>query len=279
MLVQRCTHSPTHLLSYSPNSMPATIRVESGISAGTSFWIERPVLRIGSDPQCEICVPTAELPPHALTLEFRDGNYRVYNRGSAPISIGASIVQPGTSWNWPPGQTVHLPGDLRLVLQADGDPRPAPRPDSFRDDGNLVDPQAETPSVRTAGSAGDAAGTKSSKKTLIQLAIIGICALAAAAMLLMDRDGTTSATAERPSFESIVETTLAQNQGTSARVLLPRLQYAQAALVRGNNQFARERFLKLRDQLVQQKVSHSEPVAADLARMLRYVEFQLGQLQ
>ena len=49
--------------------MPAGIRVDSGISVGTTHWIERAVLRIGSDPQCDICLPSTELDAHALTLE------------------------------------------------------------------------------------------------------------------------------------------------------------------------------------------------------------------
>jgi len=80
--------------------MPASVRVESGISAGTKYWIDRAVLRVGSDPQCDICLPSAELAPHALTLEFRDGNYRAYNRSSSPVSVGGSLVQPGASAVW-----------------------------------------------------------------------------------------------------------------------------------------------------------------------------------
>ena len=53
--------------------MSAGIRVDSGVSAGTKYWIDRAVLRIGSDPQCDICLPSTELEPHAVTLEFRDG--------------------------------------------------------------------------------------------------------------------------------------------------------------------------------------------------------------
>jgi hypothetical protein len=164
------------------------------------------------------------------------------------------------------------------VLQIDGDPRPAPRPDLHRDDGFDDDHTLTTPSaIRTNKQGG--AGSKSSKKTLIQLTVIGICVLGTAAMLLIEPDESTSATAERPSFESIVETTLAKSPETATRTLLPRLQFAQAALVRGNEQLARERFLKLRDQLLRQMGSHSKQDADDVARMLRYVESQLGQLQ
>ena len=96
--------------------MSAKIRIESGISAGTNYWVDRPVLRIGSDPQCEICLPSAELSPHALTLEFRGGTYRAYNRGTSAVTIGNATVQPGGVGAWAEDETAHLPGDLRLVL-------------------------------------------------------------------------------------------------------------------------------------------------------------------
>src|SRR5262245_4069268 len=99
--------------------MSAIIHVQSGIAAGTNYWIDRPVLRIGSDPQCEICVPSAELAAHALTLEYRTGTYRVYNRGAEPISVGATSVARGSATEWRDGQTAILAGDLHLQLEFD----------------------------------------------------------------------------------------------------------------------------------------------------------------
>src|ERR1700755_1119101 len=101
--------------------MSASVRVESGIAAGTNYWVDRPVLRVGSDPQCEICLPSADLSPHALTLEFRGGVYRAYNRGGDPFAVGSTMLQPGGVANWDEGTAVTLPGDLRLVLAFDGD--------------------------------------------------------------------------------------------------------------------------------------------------------------
>ncbi len=256
--------------------MPATVRVESGISAGTNFWIDRPVLRIGSDPQCEICLPSAELAPHALTLEFRDGNYRAYNRCAAAINIGRMSVQPGTNAIWNGDQTVQLPGDLRLVLEIDGDPRPSARPETRRDDGfAAVDAEPE----RIDPTAAAESTTKKSSSSTVQLAVIGLCILGMAAMLTM-RGGEEAATAaNRPTFESIVQTTLAAKEEDVTRALLPRLQYAQAAPVRGNGQLARRQFLRLRDQLIRQHESLPSDERAGVQRMLQYVEYQLGRTQ
>jgi hypothetical protein len=269
------TYSPTHLLTYT--TMPAKICVESGISAGTRFWIDRPVLRIGSDPQCEICLPSADLAPHALTLEFRDGTYRAYNRCSAPVNIGRAAVQPGTNAAWNSDQTVRLPGDLRLVLEIDGDPRPSPRPEArSEDDGFAADDAA--PKLLEPMAAADATKKKSSG-TMVQLAVIGLCVLGMAAMLTMRGGADTASAANRPSFASIVRATLAEEDDDVTRALLPRLQYAQAALVRGNGQLARRQFLRLRDQLVRQREALPDAEREGVERMLQYVEYQLSRRQ
>jgi len=257
--------------------MPASIRVQSGISAGTNYWIDRPVLRIGSDPQCEICLPTAELAPHALTLEFREGNYRAYNRGTSPVTVGSAVIQPGAIGIWREDQTVHLPGDLRLLLEVDGDPRPSPRPESRLDDAFST----ENGDALAGAAAPDAVATaKKSSSSLVQLGIIGFCVLGMAALLTMRGGGADTATPDRPTFEAIVEQTLAKPDEASRR-LLQRLQYAQAALVRGDQHrdLARERFQKLRGQLVRHKESLTAEDRGDTERMLDYVEFRLSELQ
>jgi hypothetical protein len=259
--------------------MSASIRVETGISAGTTYWIDRPVLRIGSDPSCEICLPTADVAPHALTLEFRDGNYRAYNRSSEPIRVGTAVVQQGATGIWGGDQAVQLPGDLRLVLQVDGDPRPSPRADSRLDDGFALQDGV----LLAAGGPGDAgeATTKKSSSTMVQLGIIGACILGMAVFLSMrgGGGGTAQSNETLVSFDQIVATSLQADKNDAARALLPRLQFAQAALVRGHQELARQRFLKLRDQLIRQDESFSDKQRASLQPMKRYVEYRLGQLK
>ena len=143
--------------------MSASIRIESGIAAGTNYWIDRPVLRIGSDPQCDICLPTAELAPHALTLEFRGGNYRVYNRGTSPVTVGRSTLQAGANGLWNDGDSIVLPGNLQLRLAVDGDPRPSPRPESRMDDDFAMMTQA-SPAGAAAAAVDEAAAKKKSSK-------------------------------------------------------------------------------------------------------------------
>ena len=255
--------------------MPASVRVQTGISAGTNYWIDRPVLRIGSDPQCEICLPTAELAPHALTLEYREGSYRAYNRSSVPVTVGTSVVSPGANGIWHEDQTVQLPGDLRLLLEIDGDPRPSPRPETHIDD---VYAAENGDAVAGAATSANAAAAKKSSGTLVQLGIIAFCVLGMAALLTMGGGEADTATQERPTFDAIVENGLANPEDPSS-ALLPRLQFAETAIVRNHRELARERFLKLRDQLVRQKESLPADSRDGIERMLSYVEFRLSQLQ
>jgi hypothetical protein len=256
--------------------MPASIRVDSGISAGARFWIDRPVLRIGSDPQCDVCLPSAELAPHALTIEFRDGSYRVYNRSASVVHVGAAIVESGTNAVWHDGETIQLPGDLRVTMEVAGDPRPAPRTDSSQEDSIEENTLPLALDAATSDAAGKAPA-KSSSKSLVQLAIIGVCVLALVGLLTMKNAGGEKATAaDRPTFDELVEASLTKDP--SYQAIIRRLQYAQAAVVRGNNRLARERFSRLRDQLV----SHLDPLEAEakaeVERVLSYVEYRLSQL-
>lgn len=255
--------------------MSASIRIESGIAAGTSYWIDRPVLRIGSDPQCEICVPSAELAPHALTLEFRSGTYRAYNRGSSPVNIGRSIVQPGTAGAWNDGDMLVLPGDLRLVLAVDGDSRPSPRPEARTDDG------IDEPEIATAGSsaATPEAAKQASSKSMIQMLVILVCVVGTGGLLLLNQTGGFDAAppVNRASFEEIVRGSLKKD--AAIRQLVERLQYAQSFVVRGNDEYAKLCFSDLRDQLIR-RIDTMPPEDRKDAEVIRdYVESQLGGLQ
>jgi hypothetical protein len=251
--------------------MSASVRIETGIAAGTTYWIDRAVLRVGSDPQCEICLPTADLPPHVLTIEFRGGAYRAYNRGSSPISVGRTMVQPGTAAAWDDGNAVTLPGDQRLVLAFDGDPRPTPRPDAIVDDGF-----DDEPATDSAAAGSPEAAAKGKSKSMVQMLIILVCVGATGGFLMFGSGESEAPAANRPSFQSIVESSLKKDD--AVRALVQKLQYAQSFVVRGNSGRAKEQFAELRDQLVRQKNSFPAANAADVQAVQDYVERQLGRL-
>ena len=254
--------------------MSASVRIESGIAAGTSYWIDRPVLRVGSDPQCEISVPSADLPAHALTLEFRSGAYKAYNRTSTPIFLGSTSVQPGAAGAWSDGDVLTLPGDVRLLLAFDGDPRTSPRPDSRMDDG--FDDDRPTAAGETPKAATPEEAQKAKSKSLMQMIIIGVC-LAGGGLLLMSSGDTEATTEDRPTFTQIVETSLKKD--ANIRTLVQKLQYAESFIVRGNDEVARTQFSELRDQLTRQMDALSADDQKDAKAIQDYVETRLSQLQ
>jgi len=259
--------------------MSANIRIESGIAAGTNYWIDRPVLRVGSDPQCEICLPTADLAPHALTLEFRGGSYRAYNRGSSPINLDAATLQPGASGVWEDGDMLVLPGDQRLVLAIDGDPRPCPRPEARMDDGFDDAPTMSSGDQAAAAAISPEAAKKAKSKSLLQMAIIGLCVVGTGGLLLMSRMGgsTNAPVPNRPSFNAIVVSSLKKDE--TIRTYVQKLQFAQSFMVRGRFEYAKLCFTDLRDQLIRQMDSLPSTDQKDAQVILDYVEIQLAQLQ
>jgi hypothetical protein len=258
--------------------MPALLRIESGISAGTSYWIDRAVLRLGSDPTCEVCLPTSELAPHAVTLEFRDGGYRLYNRSPVAVSLDGVNVPAGRATAWPAQSSLDLPGAIRLVLDVDGDPRPCPAP-TDRASANAGDFDLHGMSRQSESHAPAKRGPPSAKarsKILAQLGIIVACMAGCA--LLLALDGKTDEPAARQiAFEEIVASV--PYNDAAARPLIQRLQFAQTALVRGRGDEARSRFAELRDGLVRLRDAKTLGDNNPAALVLDYVEMQLGQLQ
>jgi hypothetical protein len=92
----------------------------------------------------------------------------------------------------------------------------------------------------------------------------------------MKKGGGEVAATDRPTFNEIVQASLTKEE--PYRDIVRRLQFAQAAFVRGNTTLARERFLKLRDQLVNHVDSLDAKAQADEKTVLSYVEYRLGQL-
>ena len=235
------------------------------------------MLRIGSDPQCDICLPSAELAPHALTLEFRDGNYRAYNRSASPVNVGATVVQPGANAVWHADETIQLPGDLRLALEVDGDPRPTPRPDSHFDDG-FARRRRIAADGRGGGRRADEAAAKKSKSSLIQMAIIGVCVLALAGLLDDEKRRRRRDGRRRPADVQRARPGVAHQGRAPPGDRPPPAIRPGRPRPRQRPQLAHERFVKLRDQLVNHVDSLAGEEKTDAERVLSYVEYRLGQL-
>ncbi len=236
--------------------MPAKLIIQSGIAAGASHWIQRPVIRIGSDPAADVCLPTASVPPHALTLEFRNGVYRVFNRCRTEISIGTHRVSPGQAADWQDTDVLKLNDEVELALELDEDPRPRPVrtvPDVVQEAEN----RSEQEPVALAPPPAEAPANRSSSQTIVQLAVIAVCLFGCVALLVREQNKRHRTKRNPPRFGTVVRDALASK--TTSPQLVRRLQHAESAFIRGDQKAARQRFGRLRDDLA----PHQQQYARD----------------
>lgn len=264
--------------------MAARIIVVSGVSTGRSHWIDRFVMRVGSHPDTDVCLPIADLANHALTLDFRDGTYRVYNRSDQPITVNGQEVNAGGSTVWNDGEELQLPGETRLLLETTGDGAPSPPPaDTPYTPTEIAEELAETDEDPSQPLQENSALSGWSPKDLMQLGLIVVCFLGIGGILAFKvfAPEFTEAQAEVPKFATIVSDGLSEIEDTDngeLQSMLSRMQQAEAARVRGDTDLARQHFSRLRDTLVRrQQEDQSFPTNAEEA-MYRYVTDQLQQL-
>ena len=108
--------------------MPAKIAVVDGPGKGKVHWVESSVVRIGSHPQSDLLIPDPDLPHHAATIEFRNGEYHAHNRCDTEVMVEGIAVCPNEYGIWENAGELVLPAGVRLVLEIDGDGAPCPRP-------------------------------------------------------------------------------------------------------------------------------------------------------
>jgi hypothetical protein len=251
--------------------MPASIAVTSGISKGTTFWIERPVLRIGSDG-CDLCLPSAELAAHAITLEYRGGVYHAHNKTSATFQLNRQPLAGKQSGIWQFGQELILAPDVVLVLTASGNPAPSPRPTT---DALYFPEDAESKPAPVETSNEDAEPAAQPPKRIMELTVIVLCVIGGALLMLRGQlKKPASSDQPKVSFQKLV-TELQPNYPH----LVHRLQYTRAASLRGQDEEAIEGYEALADDLTEHTETAKKPVDPQLSEALRYVIEQLDRLQ
>lgn len=256
--------------------MNARIVVQSGISAGAAHWIEKNVVRIGSDTASDMVIPSTALEAHALTVECRQSGYQAYNRGQQPIFVGGQLVQPGAHAKWSDTDLLELADGVTLALELDIEPtQPASRASAT----GSVDHRSATqhvPSELTKATSANATSATPSKYAL-QLGVIGVCVLGCVLLLVRDQlRGEEASAARAPKFDTVIRSLL-DSESSFADNLVERLQVAEAAFVRDQREMARQHYRRLRDSVT---LADTTDESSMLARQLteRLTEHRLRQL-
>lgn len=243
------------------------ITIQSGISAGSTYRIERRVARIGSDPQSDVCLPTTDIPSHALTLEFRDESCLVYNRCRSQVVIGAQIVAPEQSAVWPETDILQLDGGIELLLDFDDEPVTPSMIDYDVDEAVEADDSDR-------GESGDlpvATAAKNSSKTVVQLAVTALCIVGCVLLLLRDQNRS------KPTVQISLQEVVDANVGDSTQnhQLVQRVQFAESQRVRGRAKAATKEFQFIRDDLVGSQAESGGEAAEFQSKVLMFVQSRL----
>jgi len=186
--------------------MPAKLTVTSGPLRGEEYWIEQHVLRIGSDPECEVLLSIAGLPPLVAILEFSAGGYVVHNRWERNLVLGRTPLPPRQSLSWAPGTMLWISDLLGLTLVIEGSPVPTRRPAAVPD----IPPEIVAEGGATAGDAQRDTTSKSSSQfqdSWWKIAVIVLCALALPWLYLGDSMLSANGAKQNPrfAFEDVVD--------------------------------------------------------------------------
>lgn len=287
--------------------MTARICIHSGIASGTTFWIERPVVRIGSEPSSDLCIPSSEVSPHALTVEYREGQYRIHNRSQSDLYVGGRVIEPHASRQWRESDLLELAGGVQLALELDDDGAPAPKSlhtlyDSEPNDAQQVADAAATELsqsqhkvTRDASQGEHAALTQQKAKRGILGPILVTCLCVTGCVLLLLREHNKShsdGTAGKLDFASVIHLAQAPSSDVTDAVL-HHLQWAEAAVLRGDRETARRRYRNARGILLADSPKFAtvglptSPTAAVTdapskqthRRIAEFVELRLEQLE
>ncbi|MFK7769468.1 MAG: hypothetical protein AB8B55_19800 [Mariniblastus sp.] len=249
--------------------MFARITIQSGVAAGTSHFIKRRVARVGSDPKSEVCIPSADIPAHALTLEFKEDSCFVYNRCRESIYIGVQVVEPEQVTEWRETDLLQLAQDIELLLDFEDLETDAGFADYANDE---ISEPSDTRSESIEAASSNQRQSANRMKTTIQLGVIILCLMGCAFLLIRDQNRK-SGPELGPRFTEIISTSIAEQD--VAPELIQRLQYAEAQRVRGREKIANERYQSIRDDLITATKEKNGTSEKRNEQILRFVQSRL----
>ncbi len=263
--------------------MTAKIEFTGRIRSGSICWIDKPVMRIGSDPESDVCIPSADVAQHAVTIEYRQGAYTAYNRQSDPIKVTGIEVSAGSSAVWKAGTELQIGENVALRLVQEGDGAPSAESDEGwdRESDEYYDDIAEDEwaSNDVVGKTKADAAESGSKETLIQLAVIAMCfvgIIVIAATQFIDFGG--APVVNTINVESLLNDLAKASAETGSRDfqrIEQQLKLAEFAWHRGDEQKSRIAYMKLRNLLQERKEVLGNQISKVELEILRYVHAKL----
>lgn len=254
--------------------MPARITIQSGIAAGTSHQINHRVARVGSDPQSDVCLPTSDIPGHALTLEFRGESCLVYNRCRNRVYVGAQVVEPDQSAHWPETDILQMGQDIELLL--DYEDASAPQVFDDYEDELQEDSSADASNGGLETHLDHAAAAKkefNTAKMVVQLCVTALCLVGCVLLLLRDQNRK-SVSVAGPRFTEVVSASL--DNPTVSRKMIQRIQHAEAQRIRGRSKDSRKAFQFIRDDLIAESQTSNSDSENPNSQLLRFVQGRLA---
>jgi hypothetical protein len=277
--------------------MPAKLVISAGSSApAAEVWVERSFLKVGTAAGNDVRVQPAAgvaLADVAAYIQFRDGRYEVFNKDCAAAAIGPRSIPRGASAPWPAGERLRLEDAVEIDLIVDGDPTPAPR-GIARETAPSASPRPaeHVPApAQTARSVADAAPRTAPRvggRQMAQLVVTAVCLLACVLMVAAKKRTGSAADTGNAVFDRLVSDVLsppapgdkaAASDGIGddgRRLLVQRLQAAEAAFRTGDKKSARSRYEQIKRWLDPVRSAQDD---AFMRRLASFVDYRVTALE
>lgn len=227
--------------------MPATIHVTGGRSNGQRYWIEGPVIRIGSDPSANLTIPEADA--HCVTLQYRDGTYWLFNRGGEKVKISGQQGTPTAPVALAPGVMVEVARKVGLRLEVEGSPAPSPAPKkASKGFGDEIPDDSE------------AAVSVEKTISIAQCAILAFLGVLMVAMLLDTASGSDSRSQTHQRYEETMDDLQSLGQDAPQAQLSQLIRQARYYEVRKDYDQAMRLYQQSRDILTKDSLDGESPV-------------------
>jgi hypothetical protein len=262
--------------------MPAQIHINSPQSGMLTLWVEKPYLKFGPEPDCDLEVGGNT--EARGSIRFKEGKYWLFNDSSVAITIAGQPVAQGKTQVWDSHQSVRFPDGTEYQLRVEGDPNPTRRPAEssipIPSDQSVHAATGNDPSAVPVSTVPSKTGKGFSSTELAQLAVTLLCvSLLIAFMVIGARQKNSPNEAGADELSSLVELGLSDPKSERNSALVRRLQMAEGACRHGNMTMGVDQFRQLKSYLDEQSSSPLWPdnPAAFEVRLRTFVSSRLAE--